>query len=644
MARRQTLGRLSLSQSNMAPPVKDQPQGILKPSRDSIAEDPRRLSTLGRPSLSTSRPSMGVPGSRTSAGVKPADSRGSISSRRMSLAVGPKVADPRPIGSKAFTLQCTKTVMSYLSLNNYDGFHGPSMMKVLASPSKQDVKSILSFLFRRIDPNFEFGVNFEDDVKTYLKLFGYPSTISKSALTAVGSPHSWPTLLAAITWVVEFLNYDEVAHQAPGATASLESLMEGDDGEMVFFQYTSSAYQSFLEGNDNYNALDEELSLSFQKKNKQVEKDINTLQQSQTALTQEAARLKCTEQEIKELTDKREVLKIDIEKLKKFSVQLREHKATQDQKTNDKKMEYEEKVKELQTMAGEKKELESTIASQKFSPLEVQALNHQRLMLEGAISNLDEQKLAVQKEVWEKELANCKLVFEIEKKVKMFNEAALSLELLPRTARYAAGQDYKITFNINSRDDSIMVPDLTKEIKPCLANIKRQLASDIIAEQMRLRETGAKVLAVADHKSDQEKRHIALLGRYEKLEAINRKERQVMDDEIQQQLGAVEAVELEVAHLQQKQSRILEASEGEIHALDNELLQARQNHLALRDKLVGEMQEMSDRVLAHKMMVTRVLKDVLEGIQSTRENIAPLSAPRTPAPSSRTPGKTPGRN
>ena len=35
--------------------------------------------------------------------------------------------------------------------------------------------------------------------------------MSKSALFAVGAPHTWPGLLAALAWLVEMLNYEEKA-------------------------------------------------------------------------------------------------------------------------------------------------------------------------------------------------------------------------------------------------------------------------------------------------------------------------------------------------------------------------------------------------------------------------------------------------
>ena len=40
---------------------------------------------------------------------------------------------------------------------------------------------------------------------------GALAQVSKSALFAVGAPHTWPGLLAALAWLVEMLNYEEKA-------------------------------------------------------------------------------------------------------------------------------------------------------------------------------------------------------------------------------------------------------------------------------------------------------------------------------------------------------------------------------------------------------------------------------------------------
>lgn len=51
----------------------------------------------------------------------------------------------------------------------------------------------------------------EDDVPAFFKRLRYPFQISKSSLFAVGSPHTWPTLLASLVWITELLSYVEKA-------------------------------------------------------------------------------------------------------------------------------------------------------------------------------------------------------------------------------------------------------------------------------------------------------------------------------------------------------------------------------------------------------------------------------------------------
>jgi len=65
----------------------------------------------------------------------------------------------------------------------------------------------------QVDPNTNaklFG-KIEDDVPAFFKRLRYPFQISKSSLFAVGSPHTWPGLLASLVWITELLSYVEKA-------------------------------------------------------------------------------------------------------------------------------------------------------------------------------------------------------------------------------------------------------------------------------------------------------------------------------------------------------------------------------------------------------------------------------------------------
>ena len=46
---------------------------------------------------------------------------------------------------------------------------------------------------------------FEEEVPKILKSLGYPFTLSKSAMFAIGSLHTWPTILGALQWLVDCL-------------------------------------------------------------------------------------------------------------------------------------------------------------------------------------------------------------------------------------------------------------------------------------------------------------------------------------------------------------------------------------------------------------------------------------------------------
>ena len=64
-----------------------------------------------------------------------------------------------------------------------------------------------------MDPNLNPKAlgKLEDDVPALYKRLRYPFQLSKSVLFAVGSPHTWPGVLAALAWLTELLLYQEKA-------------------------------------------------------------------------------------------------------------------------------------------------------------------------------------------------------------------------------------------------------------------------------------------------------------------------------------------------------------------------------------------------------------------------------------------------
>jgi kinetochore protein NDC80 len=161
--------------------------------------------------------------------------------------------DPRPINDKAYMNACIKNLTQYLLSNGYDQVVST---KSLARPSATEFTNIITYLLRKIDPTFNsFGSKFEDEVAQAFKRIGYPLNVSKTALAAVGSPHTWPALLSALTWLIELLNCDEATPKEEDwkntrAQQQLDVKEIEERGARTFYKFVSESYLAFLLGND----------------------------------------------------------------------------------------------------------------------------------------------------------------------------------------------------------------------------------------------------------------------------------------------------------------------------------------------------------------------------------------------------------
>lgn len=129
--------------------------------------------------------------------------------------------DPRDIKDKLYLQNAIRKMVSYLKTRGYQNASTLNVKQLVTSgPSGRDFQNIMTFLFRRVDPTFhqqpimsgkqnqrtdEIVLKFEDEVSMAFRCLGYPFPISKTGLVAVGSPHTWPALIAAIDWLVDVL-------------------------------------------------------------------------------------------------------------------------------------------------------------------------------------------------------------------------------------------------------------------------------------------------------------------------------------------------------------------------------------------------------------------------------------------------------
>lgn len=584
------------------------------------------MSVGGRQSM-TGRQSVGARqsvGGRQSVGARQSMTRQSMSGRASMYGSGSRQqTDPRPIKDKAYMKQGMRLVHDFLLDRGYERQISMDTMK---NPTSRDFREMLGFLFRQIDGNFEFGGNFEQEVLFCMKLFGYPFTISKMALTAVGSPHTWPHLLAALVWLVEFLTYDEevekIKEQGFASGQSSLATLDGEDGEEIFFRYTEKAYANFLDGHDDYATFDEDFQAAFEAKNNLVNEEISRLQGKLKDLELTIGEMKNTEAKVSELETNRVNYVADVEKLKDCIEKLEKHKEGLLKKIESRKLDWQSKQQTMTELRAEKGKLEEELSRQKVTPLEVQEMGHQRAMLKETLRGLDEQKENVKTEIWDLEMKISKKQSAIDKEIKQFNEMALQLELIPAHAKHAKGLNLEVQVNPTQNTASGMVNvDLTKTVKPVLQSLVEFASSSVKQEQQRQREGQDQKDRSLDKKQEQDERVAGLQARLDKLVQKMKTEKERTEKDLQERLANVQAIESQIGLLNAHQKDAVSQSEGEFKQINiaKSQLEIMQNEE--RKRVTNEIQETCEKVVHHKMQITELLKALASGLKEHRDEL-----------------------
>ena len=220
--------------------------------------------------------------------------------------------DPRDVKDKSYLLGAIKKMVSYLKSRGYDAT-ALNIKQLVNGPSGRDFNHIMTFLFRRVDPTFntpipigqknngDVMIKFEDEVSMAFKCLGYPFPISKTGLVAVGSPHTWPALIAAIDWLVDVLMVAEEETKLdwemevnPQEEALLLQTFQGMNqrSEKQWYQFLRRSMVSFLNNDqEECDELEGDLLEAFHRDNEKVEAYLNRMIEENEGTKAEIERL-----------------------------------------------------------------------------------------------------------------------------------------------------------------------------------------------------------------------------------------------------------------------------------------------------------------------------------------------------------------
>ncbi|GAQ91593.1 Centromere-associated protein HEC1 [Klebsormidium nitens] len=597
LQRRTTLGTLEASQMNSR-----QSTGPARVSQTAAAKN-KRL-TVGPGSFSTRAPLQDASNqARLSAGQP----RGSMVPRRSSIFGSRPQAknDPRPLADKGFQKACIRSLITYLTNHGYN--HAISE-KLLSTPTSKEFLHIVQFLFHKVDTNIKFGPKIEDEVPLVFKRLRYPFQISKSALQAVGSPHTWPALLAALAWLVDLLNYEERAIAAKERDAFDES------GQRLFLEYVEQSYRLFLEGearDADASLLDEQLAQQFEVRDAETGVDIERLEAANTALRAELDAARTQPAPLEELERKRENLISDVGKFRKLIENLQAHGDMLRKKVDEKTADLAAKRTELAAVAAENQDLTARVAAQSINAEDVARMSKEKLKVEEVLRTVTAQKDRLEKDVWQAEVQLSRHLEELEGAVRSYHAAGDRLKVLPSDAKRAGGLQFELTLHARAaRPEDMLSGDLKGVIKPALAAIKDAYTSKTRAAQ-------AEVLGLAEAQDGSEEavseKQDAVAQReaaLRKVEAACRAEKERGEGEVRGMAAEVAATEELLQQLGSSTGADLHHADQRHQALVAELAEVRAGAAAEREAVTGQVLAALDLLMSHKAYIQETLARV----------------------------------
>ncbi|CAE6460134.1 unnamed protein product [Rhizoctonia solani] len=431
-----------------------------------------RMSMLRPPPAPAAQPSSGMTGSRgvsqnpygrtplRNASASARKQTGNYASGRMSVA--PAFSqnnlgkDPRPVRDKTFQLMCANEVLDYLQQRQ---FKYPITLKTMLSPTNKDFQTVFIFLINDvIDPNFQWGRagrKMEDDIILLLKDHRYRAadTISKSSLTAVGSMHTWPHVLAMLHWLVNLsllkLRFmDSMVDDDPWLPAVVEpngKPVADSNPDVVIDDYISATYKLYLSGEDQFpeqlQVLEDFFDRRSEAANTQAENDtiasnratseLQTLLAKPTELAQAKSSLEEAQRLKEQYTSGIETTQRKDAKLVKNLQALKEN--------------IEEANQKMQNLEKEEAALQAAIAAQPITAEEMQRLATETEKLQRNLREMQTRHRELVRQNNASEVALSHRVHQLDTAVTEYNEILWKLGLLHQ--RPAKGPDDSIESN-----------------------------------------------------------------------------------------------------------------------------------------------------------------------------------------------------
>ena len=503
--------------------------------------------------------------------------------------------DPRPLGDNAYINSCIRQLISFLSSHGYDASLSP---KTLASPTAKEFASLALFLFRQADENFKFGSKTEDDVPTIFRQLRYPFQISKSALYAVGSQHTWPSLLTALTWLVQMYVYEEEAQQCQATKAIPEPAV-------AFFEYASCSYQHFLSGDDaTCNELEGEFNASQRERHSQISRGVTDLEKENAELE---ARLSSMVREPLHKT----ALQQEKETFENGVQQCEEDIATVEaflqSAKSDSVLARQKKIKNserLDVCRAALAQLRRQVSLQSVDATEAKTIDRDIEKQKESLSLLKQLHTDVDSRAHIARVEANDSLRDMEKSVQHYNAVARTLQIVPHTAKYANETNLEAEINPRAATLNVMVnldfKDTVRTTVKKIHDLHMQKKWNSEREFVNLEQSLQACQDTYDEKCDEANE---LASKAKRSESSYDAERRRLDDVLAKITKNIATIEAEVASLRNTSEDNAQETESALQSCQSEYDECAkfcgQERLAIQNMMLAAL----DALMGHKQLI-----------------------------------------
>ncbi|CAH0477715.1 unnamed protein product [Peronospora belbahrii] len=625
--RRTTLGPASSSQLNARPSALRHPSTrVSVPSksinksidRQSFGAVPHRRVSTAVSGHTMRRPPTGPRvsiNSRKSAGSSTTTRRSSSYRARASMSSrgGARVLDPRPVTDRSYLNNCVRMLVEFLNDRMYDQILTPGLLK--RGPSKKDFCNMILFLFKQVDPTFEFGAKFEEDVVLQFRNLRYPFPISKTSLAAVGTPHTWPTLLLSISWLIELLTYDETMQEAN--ETELNDATDEENGNKQFFRYLDASYRVFLAGEDDkFAALEKQEKEKLIKRNETVKQETSQLEVQREELRKRIDQAKADKNALSELKQKKADCQSDLVKFKELVGRYETLNAKLDKKVEALAEVQQSLENDLRARQEEIQKLHTRIENQELSAHDIEQIALERARLTDQLHHNLARQDELQTQIKNDENRAANIRDSLDNQIHEYRNTCKRLKIIPATAKHAHNFDYTLEL-----DPELEELEAVLRLSHHLKTKVRQAASKLKQNRNARANERLDLALVLTEELEQSENQLSIEKQTEKrweskvkkfADQMTR-EREKRAESLSRKQAAIEEVEIKITNISNEDSLVEEeAISSQQHLLDvkKASVEMTESYQALLDKNRHAITNVLMACTNHKDMVDRAISSL----------------------------------